>query len=127
MLREFTCIMCPQGCDISVELEGATITSITGNKCAKGEAYVTQEIEDPMRNIATSVLVDGGDLPLASVRLTDVIPKDRIFDVMAEIRTVELSAPPTWLHSTTPRDCNPRGVAFIRENGDRHLFPTGGK
>ena len=93
MLREFTCIMCPQGCDISVELEGATITSITGNKCAKGEAYVTQEIENPMRNIATSVLVDGGDLPVASVRLTDVIPQDRIFDVMAEIRTVELSAP----------------------------------
>ncbi|MDM8245545.1 DUF1667 domain-containing protein [Collinsella tanakaei] len=93
MLREFTCIMCPQSCDISVELEGATITSITGNKCTKGEAYVTQEIENPMRNIATSVLVDGGDLPLASVRLTDVIPKDRIFDVMAEIHTVELSAP----------------------------------
>ena len=54
MLREFTCIMCPQGCDISVELDGTTITGITGNKCAKGEAYVTQEIENPMRNIATS-------------------------------------------------------------------------
>ncbi|MDM8299865.1 DUF1667 domain-containing protein [Collinsella tanakaei] len=93
MLREFTCIMCPQGCDISVELDGTTITSITGNKCAKGEAYVTQEIENPMRNIATSVLIDGGELPLASVRLSNVIPKDRIFDVMAEIRRVELPAP----------------------------------
>lgn len=93
MLREFTCIMCPQGCDISVELDGTTITGITGNKCAKGEAYVTQEIENPMRNIATSVLIDGGELPLASVRLSNVIPKDRIFDVMAEIRRVELPAP----------------------------------
>lgn len=90
MLREFTCIMCPQGCDITVELDG---TTITGNKCAKGEAYVTQEIENPMRNIATSVLIDGGELPLASVRLSNVIPKDRIFDVMAEIRRVELPAP----------------------------------
>lgn len=93
MLREFTCIMCPQGCDISVELDGATITGIAGNKCAKGEAYVTQEIENPMRNIATSVLIDGGELPLASVRLSGAIPKDRIFDVMAEIRRVELPAP----------------------------------
>ena len=93
MLREFTCIMCPQGCDISVELEGKTIKGISGNKCPKGEAYVTQEIENPMRNIATSVLVNGGDLPLASVRLSGVIPKDRIFDVMAEIRKVEVPAP----------------------------------
>ena len=35
----------------------------------------------------------GGDLPLASVRLSGVIPKDRIFDVMAEIRKVEVTAP----------------------------------
>lgn len=54
MLKEFTCIMCPQGCDISVELDGGKIASVTGNKCAKGEAYVTQEIGNPMRNIATS-------------------------------------------------------------------------
>lgn len=93
MLREFTCIMCPQGCDISVELDGGKIASVTGNKCAKGEAYVTQEIENPMRNIATSVLIDGGELPLASVRLSGMIPKDRIFDVMAAIREAEMPAP----------------------------------
>ncbi len=93
MLREFTCIMCPQGCDISVELDGGEIASVTGNTCAKGEAYVTQEIENPMRNIATSVLIDGGELPLASVRLSGMIPKDRIFDVMGEIRKVEMPAP----------------------------------
>ena len=95
MLRTFTCIMCPQGCDITAELEEnqgkMEILSICGNKCPKGKAYVTQELIAPMRNIATSVLVTGGELPLASVRLT--IPKDRIFDVMAEIRKVHLNAP----------------------------------
>lgn len=54
---------------------------------------MTQEIENPMRNIATSVLIDGGELPLASVRLSGMIPKDRIFDVMDEIRKVEMPAP----------------------------------
>ena len=54
---------------------------------------MTQELIAPMRNIATSVLVTGGELPLASVRLTKPIPKDRIFDVMAEIRKVHLNAP----------------------------------
>ncbi|MEI3187688.1 MAG: DUF1667 domain-containing protein [Lachnospiraceae bacterium] len=69
------------------------ILSICGNEVPKGKAYVTQELIAPMRNIATSVLVTGGELPLASVRLTKPIPKDRIFDVMAEIRKVHLNAP----------------------------------
>ena len=52
-----------------------------------------QELRDPQRNIATSVLVKGGILPLASVRLTGPIPKGRIFDAMAEIRKCTLTAP----------------------------------
>ena len=94
MLRKFTCIMCPQGCDINVEIEKDTaIISIEGNRCPKGQEYVTQEIVNPMRNIATSVLVKDGELPLASVRLTKMIPKNRIFDVMAEIKKVQVTAP----------------------------------
>ncbi|MDO5550628.1 MAG: DUF1667 domain-containing protein [Lachnospiraceae bacterium] len=98
MVREFTCIMCPQGCDIMVELEedqekNGKILRISGNKCPKGKEYVTQEIINPMRNIATSILVEGGELPLASVRLTKPVPKARIFDVMAEIRRIHVPAP----------------------------------
>ena len=37
MLREFTCIMCPQGCDIQAELEGNKVISISGNKCPRGK------------------------------------------------------------------------------------------
>lgn len=120
MLREFTCIMCPQGCEIVVEAEkeaaGTAGTDsvlgkaknisernkshnmqggyrITGNRCPRGAEYVTQEMENPMRSIASSVLVEGGELPLASVRLTRPIPKERIFAVMEEIKKVKLSAP----------------------------------
>lgn len=98
MVREFTCIMCPQGCDIRVELEedqekNGKILQISGNKCPKGKEYVTQEIINPVRNIATSILVEGGELPLASVRLTKPVPKARIFDVMAEIRRIHVPAP----------------------------------
>lgn len=52
-----------------------------------------QELTDPKRNIATSVLVERGELPLASVRLTAPIPKARIFDAMDEIRKCRLTAP----------------------------------
>jgi Uncharacterized protein with conserved CXXC pairs len=93
MLREFTCIICPNGCEIQAQLENGVLTSMTGHTCPKGEAYVRQELTDPRRNIATSVRVQGGELPLASVRLTNPIPKDRIFDAMAEIRGISLKAP----------------------------------
>lgn len=93
MIREFTCILCPNGCAITVQAENGKIESIRGAACPKGEAYVNQELTDPQRNIATSVLVKGGELPLASVRLTKPIPKSRIFDAMAEIKTVVLTAP----------------------------------
>lgn len=93
MKRTFTCIVCPNGCEVEAEYEGTRVLSVTGNLCPKGRTYVTQELVDPRRTIATSVRVTGGDLPLASVRLTNAIPKDRIFDAMAEINRQTLSAP----------------------------------
>ena len=51
MLRTFTCIMCPQGCEITAEGSEAPY-SITGNKCKRGHEYVEQELVNPMRNIA---------------------------------------------------------------------------
>ena len=93
MLREFTCIICPNGCEIEADIEDGKLLSIEGATCPRGEAYVRQELTDPQRNIATSVLVKNGVLPLASVRLTSPVPKERIFDVMAEVRKVTVEAP----------------------------------
>ncbi len=96
MLRNFTCIMCPRGCELSVEYQEDKTKDhikVSGNFCPKGKDYAVQELIDPKRNIASSVLVEGGELPLASVRLTNPIPKDRIFPVMEEIRKVKVQAP----------------------------------
>ena len=94
MTREFTCIICPNGCEISADYEiqadqSVVIHSLEGATCKRGAEYVKQELTDPKRNIATSVLVEGGELPLASVRLTAPIPKARIFDAMAETAPVK--------------------------------------
>lgn len=93
MLREFTCIICPNSCDITVEMEGHDIRSITGADCKRGIAYVEQELTAPMRTISTSVTVKNGTMPLTSVRLDRAIPKEQIFSVMNEIKKVELEAP----------------------------------
>lgn len=91
--RVFTCIICPNGCNIDVSLEDNAIKNITGNKCKRGIEYVTQEITDPRRTIATTVRITGASWPLCSVRLSRPIPKKDIFKVMEEIRKCELIAP----------------------------------
>ena len=93
MNKTLTCILCPIGCDLRIEYDGTTVHSVTGNHCKKGDEYAHQEIISPMRNIASSVLVDGGHLPLCSVRLSAPIPKDRIMDVMDEIKKICIAAP----------------------------------
>lgn len=93
MLKKFICIICPNGCEISAELEGGEICLLEGAGCERGKEYVRQELTNPMRNIASSVLLEGGVLPLVSVRLSKPVPKNRIFDVMAEIKNARLAAP----------------------------------
>ena len=93
MKRLFTCIVCPNGCEIEAEYEGSNVLSVSGNLCPKGKTYVTQELTDPRRTIASSIRVLGGELPLASVRLTNAIPKAMIFDAMREIEKISVQAP----------------------------------
>lgn len=55
--------------------------------------FAEQEITDSQRNIANSILVKDGDLPLVSVRLTQPISKDKILDVVKVIKPVSVHAP----------------------------------
>ena len=98
MNRSFTCIICPNGCEITAGYDSAedgsvTVHSIEGQSCPRGAEYVRQELTCPRRTIASSVLVRGGELPLASVRLTAPIPKGRIADAMREIKKFAVDAP----------------------------------
>ena len=92
-MKELICIMCPNGCALQVEWDGKTIGEVSGALCPRGKEYAVQELTAPKRNIATSVPVIGGELPLVSVRLTAPIPKEAIFPAMEEIRKLKLTAP----------------------------------
>ena len=93
MTRVYTCILCPNGCQITVDYEDKQLLHAEGNKCDKGREYVTQELCDPRRTVTSSVLVHGGDRPLVSVRLTAPISRDLIFPLMEKLRTIALTAP----------------------------------
>lgn len=93
MLKEYTCIICPNGCDIEVKIIDDKIHSIEGTACKRGNDYIEQELTNPQRNIASSILLEDGVLPLVSVRLSKPIPKDKIFEVMEVIKITRLKAP----------------------------------
>ena len=91
--RELTCIGCPMGCQITVELENGEIKSVTGNTCAIGDKYARNEVTHPERTVTSTVVIDGVDKPRISVKTKGNVPKDKIFDVMKEIDHAEVKAP----------------------------------
>ena len=93
MNRVYTCILCPNSCEIVVDYDGVNIHNIQGNKCDNGREYVTQELIDPKRTLTSSVLVLGGDRPLASVRLNAPISRSLLLPLMDEIKGIVLKAP----------------------------------
>jgi CxxC motif-containing protein len=91
--KEFVCIRCPLGCNITVETEKNEILSITGNTCPRGADYVTKELTDPRRTVTSLVKVKGGALPVVSVKTASDIPKDSIFDCIRALKDIEVQAP----------------------------------
>ena len=96
-VREYTCVVCPNGCPLRVAVEERdgcpVVVSGLGNVCKRGEKWARQEVENPLRTIASSVPVAGGDFPMASVRTNRPIPLAKVRAVMDEIRDVRLDAP----------------------------------
>lgn len=91
--REFVCIGCPLGCNVTAELDGTEIKNITGNTCPRGADYVTKELTDPRRIVTSLVRVTDGELPVVSVKTASDIPKDKIRDCIRALKDVELPAP----------------------------------
>ncbi len=91
--RELTCIGCPMGCLVTVELDGDTIASVSGYTCPKGKAYAENEVKDPKRTVTSTVRVVGGKRERVSCKTASDIPKDKIQDVMREINSAVAQAP----------------------------------
>ncbi len=94
--KEYTCVVCPNGCSIKVQYEESKppkLISSDGARCPRGEVWAKQEIENPMRTFSSSIIVTGGEFIEASVRTTKPIPLAKIFSVMEEIKKIKLQAP----------------------------------
>lgn len=93
MKKQFTCIVCPNGCEIEAEVENGQVISVTGHTCPRGEQYVRQELTAPRRHHRQLGAGQGRRAACHQRPPDPAIPKDMIFPVMDEIRKVVLTAP----------------------------------
>ena len=90
MIRELTCIVCPKGCQLRVELDGKEIKSITGHTCKRGEEYAKTECTAPRRTLTTTAPVVGGGV--VPVKTDKTVPKELLFECMALINKAYVPA-----------------------------------
>ncbi len=92
-VRELTCIGCPMGCALTVEMENGEVQNVSGNTCKRGDVYARKEVTHPTRIVTSSVYVKGGEIPMVSVKTKNDIPKEKIMDIMAALENVSVDAP----------------------------------
>lgn len=92
VIKELTCIGCPVGCFLKVELDAGTIV-VTGNNCKQGKRYGEREVTNPARTLTTTVRVLGGKQRVLPVRTNREIPKDKIFECMKIIKRTKVAVP----------------------------------
>ena len=91
MKRKLTCIECPIGCEIEVELENEKVVSLTGNGCPRGKAYAEAEVICPKRVVTSTVRADNGEM--IPVKTDKTVRKDAIFEVMKKINETTCKMP----------------------------------
>ena len=93
MIKKLTCIECPKGCVLSIDIENCRVVRVSGNECPKGEKYAIQEIESPMRILTSAVLAEGLSLKMVPIRTDKPIPKSRLVEAMEEVKKIRLKEP----------------------------------
>ncbi|MBL7158454.1 MAG: DUF1667 domain-containing protein [Candidatus Omnitrophica bacterium] len=90
MKKTITCIECPVGCTLELDIENCRVVKVSGNKCPKGHDYAIEEIESPKRVLTSTVLTENLPIILLPVRTDKAIPKAKLMDAMRELKPVRV-------------------------------------
>lgn len=90
-MQQITCVECPMGCTVEVEVENGAVVSVRGNGCPRGKTYAESEVTCPVR-VVTSVVrtVCGRMVP---VKTSEPVRKSEIFRVMDVINATHPKLP----------------------------------
>lgn len=90
-MKEIICIVCPRGCHLQVDEHNGY--QVSGNACARGEAYGKSEAQNPVRTLTSTVKISGAALPRCPVKTDRPIAKKLIRDAMRALDEITLHAP----------------------------------
>lgn len=92
MKRDMICIICPRGCSLTADITEDGVL-VSGNACPKGEEYAINECTNPVRTVTATVRVSNRYNTMASVKTVTPVAKDKMMDVMAALRKIQIQAP----------------------------------
>lgn len=92
MKKQITCVVCPRGCNMTIEISDSQIR-VTGNSCPRGKKHAIAECTNPVRSLTSSVRVVNRRDTMVSVKSAVPIPKDKMFEIMKRIRSANAIAP----------------------------------
>ncbi len=106
-MKELTCIVCPKGCIITKQG-----SKIAGAGCERGLAYAKQELTNPTRMVASTVILKNSYLPRLPVKTDTPIAKTKVMDAVKELNGVIVS-PPVKIGDIILKNVLNTGVNFV--------------
>ncbi len=89
-----TCILCPLGCRLVIETEGAGGGyRVEGNQCPRGRQYAIEEMTHPTRVLTTTVKLREGTLTRLPVKTAKPVPRELLGQCMAQLNGLEVKGP----------------------------------
>lgn len=89
--RELTCIICPRGCQLQIQLTDGQVTAVSGNSCPRGKQYAVDECTHPVRTVTSTVRTERDTV--VPVKTSRPIPREKMTDCMALLRTLRVKLP----------------------------------
>lgn len=103
MARNLTCIVCPLGCQLTVEEPAGGELIVSGNRCARGAAYAEEEIRAPKRMVTATCRIAalgaaGADARFDRPRRVPVkssipCPREYVDELIADIYALSVPVP----------------------------------
>ena len=83
-MKEFVCIVCPNGCSLSIDEEG----NVSNAGCSRGVQFAREEATCPKRTVCSTVATVFPDIPVLPVRTSKEIPKEKVGELMKMINSI---------------------------------------
>lgn len=110
-MAEYTCIVCPNSCRITVEEKNGELT-FSGASCVRGEDFAAKEHTHPMRMFTSTVKLTGSPVRRLSVITSGEVAKECIPECQKTVMGLSVAAPVQYGDVIVKNICN-QGVDLV--------------